>query len=662
MATDQSVPIEEPGLSPAGGKVLVWVNSQTYGRVPMYVDPSISPARTLEIFTRHMVPLLQQERESTANRAALENAQISIPFTKATIPGQNLIGLGHGLNRWIAEPVKQLFNTITGNEAAEAQRKERFARGEEVYSRLAKQSFPARSGDFTGQMLPAVAASLVAPAAAPQLTAALNSRLIPSILNAGTQGGIIGAIPEPGAGGSRAENAIENAGMAALFQAPFATLGSIAAGPKNMLSAPQREAVEAMQRVPGYKPLPSQLTGNPNLAKLERVLGYFPFSAGKMEERVGGNRAAISGELSRILQMPEGTTYPTAAALFEAQRASTKVLNAVEKSGIVLKVSDEAKQRLAMVRDEALQQNTPPTKTISTINKFLGDASPELRPEIANMGSEWARDQAVRQLGLAAFQPRGKNVGAFAGGTPMRSINSVLSDFSQWSHNGDYLAGAAKSVLQEDIVGALNAAVPDARNILKMPPYELRGGNVVPTTPIPLGDAYQQARWNYGALETARPAIDPATGLVSPPKLAQSLSSGRDVYGFGESSNPRLVEMGDLARNTRGTPPPPEAGSQTASNLAWQRALGTMGAAGSGLAGYLLKGGGLEAPTLSQAGAGIAASTLPFIAANYGAKAYLSPAVARWAQEGIPTFADLLQWAEPVIAAGVQGGAAGATR
>ena len=55
-------------------------------------------------------------------------------------------------------------------------------------------------------------------------------------------------------------------------------------------------------------------------------------------------------------------------------------------------------------------------------------------------------------------------------------------------------------------------------------------------------------------------------------------------------------------------------------------------------------------------------ATMPFLAANYGTKAYLSPTMSRWASQGFPTLQEIMEQAAPTVGAGVQGLSAGVTQ
>ena len=549
------IPTAAPDVSPAGGKVLVYINSKRFGRVPMYVSPLLSPEEIAQTFNDHIAPQLAQETESKANAAALENANIPIPGTKTSIPGANLIGLGHGLDRWIVQPAKQLANWATDDTQAETQRQAQQQAGEQAFERLASQSRAAKVGDFAGQFLPAATAGMVVPALAPEFTAAMATRALPGIANAMVQGGAINAIPDPGPRGSRVQNAIEGAGFSGAFQAPFSIAGAIGAGPRNYLTPPQLAAVQRSEtQIPGYNPTPYQRTGNPSLRIAERFQGFIPFSAGQMGERTAGNQAAISKKIASIIpDMPAGTTFPTVEELKKAQDATVRVFRQAEGSGAEVVLSPEAKASLAQIRDEAISANTPDTNTVRTLNKFIGDASATLRPELEQLGPA-AQAEALRQLGVSAFMPASqaaRRSSIWSTGAPIKSVQSVLSDLSQWSNSGVHEAGKAKAVIEDSLTQALNGVEPG------------------------LGDAHAAARRAYGAIEAVRAGVDPATGVVSMPKLAQELSGGRDVYGFGSSSNPLLEDIADVTRTVRGMPQPPPENSATAGNLAVGRRSGS---------------------------------------------------------------------------------------
>jgi len=413
------------------------------------------------------------------------------------------------------------------------------------------------------------------------------------------------------------------------MQAPFSVAQKVAQGPANVLTAPQQAAVEDMQAIPGNKPLPSQLTGNPTLQNVEKVAAYFPFSGGQLAERVAGNRQSLATQALDIMGAPQGSQFGTPDVLKAIKDQATGVMNKVAESGIPVQLGDDHIAALNQIRSTALGTNSPNPKLIGTINKLIGDGSAELNPDIAALGPQ-AQEQAIATLGKAAFGPPTTQP-KYANGLPMPFFQSVQSDMSDLSSKGQYLAGKVNGVLDD----AAQQSLPGT-----------------------LGTDLQNARQQYGALKVAEGAFDPATGNLDPRALTSSLSNaGPDVARYLDSSNPRLNALADLANSARGMPPAPAAGSDTAQKLAWQHWLGTLGELGAagaaGVAGHMVSGGDLAATA--------AGGMLPFLLANYGTKAYLSPAFANYVQQGIPTLGALAQSIGPAVGAAVPGLAAAST-
>lgn len=604
---------------PAGMRTL---NVDTaYGRKTVYVPLSMSPDEALAAVRQHIIPKLEAARQDVLEGATKRNAaQADLPIFlpgigPVTIPGKYVIAAGEGFNS-LVQGTKQLLGASgakdqDAQEAAAAQQMQRFY-----------DVFPeAKAGYVAGQAAPIAAVSAaVTPAAA-------IATPLRALINAGVQGGVASGIPYVPPGGSRAANMAEGARNALLMQAPFSILGKAAQGPKNVLTGPQAAAVEDMTSIPGVSPLPSQLTGNPSLANVEKVAAYFPFSGGQIAERTAANRQAVSAQVLKTLGAPEGTQYGTPDVLSKIKSDATKVMRAVEESGVPVQLAPDKVAALDAIRTAELRTNSPNAKLIGTINKLIGDGSAELRPEIASLGPD-AQAQAIAAMGKDAFQGV-KGPPRFSDGLPMDFFQSVQSDLSELSSSGVHLAGKANQVLTDAAVESL---------------------------PGTMGADLQNARQQYGALKVAESAFDPATGNVDVRKLTGNLSNaGPDVARYLDSSNPRLIDLANTANAARGMPPVPAAGSDTAQKLAWQHWLGTigeLGAAGAaGLAGHMVSGGDLAA----TAGAGI----LPFLFANYGTKAYLSPAFARYVQGGIPTLGQIAQGIQPAVSATEAGLAAG---
>lgn len=620
-------------IAPPGGKVAVHVKTP-YGNQVVYVPQGMQQEDIISAINSQVIPHLAQQQNENTQKAAWQNAAIPIdtPFGRITVPpeiGSQIIGWGHGTSTFL----NGIRQAVLGRDP---QQDAEIAAGNKAFAPLAQQSLGARIADVGGQAAPWVAASSAFPALAPEAAAAATATPAASMANAGLQSALQGATQYVPPGGSRIANTVDAAKQGLLFQAPFSAAQKVAAGPKNVLSAPQQQAVEDMSSIPGYKPLPSQITGNPTLGNVEQLMGYFPFSGPQIAERNATNRAAINQPILEAIGAPEGTQFGTQDVLAKIKKGALDTINEAKAVTTPVQISPDGQSTLKAIRDAALNTNTPPTKTISTLNKIVGDASDQLVPALSNV-SDTVRDMAVRKYGLGAFQSihlpgeMAPSASTFANGIPMPYAQSIVSDLSDWAQKGDPFAGQANTILRNEIGNSLG---PD------------------------LGPRYTEANQIYSALTTSESAIDPATGLVNPRSLSANLSnSGGNVLAYGESSNPRLEQLADLANSARGTPPPPAEGSPTAQRMAWMKFLGLIpegaAAAGGAYATHAATGGDLA---LSALAAGV-----PFAAANYATKAYLSPAFAQWAQQGIPTLGQLASSLAPIGGAVVPAVAAATT-
>lgn len=588
-----------------------------FGRQTAYVPMSMSPEDAYAAIQQRIMPQLAQQHFERSKKAALENAasndvQVYVPLLggNITVPGRYVTAAGHGFNDLI-QGVKQW---ITGGSPAQDTAQ---AEGERAMAPLYAAAPSAKAARVFGTAAPLAAASLaLTPAAAVATPAA-------SLGNAAVQGAISAALPYVPPGGSRSANALSGFATGAAVQSPFSALQKIAMGPTTSLTIPELAAVRDAQAIPGVNPLPSQLTGNPALSNAERVMGYFPFSSGKIAARTAGNQTAANAEILRILGAPEGTQYGTQSILAAMKKSATDVMDQVANSGAPVIISADKAASLDAIRTQALNANTPNTALAKTIDKLIGRRG-EIDPNTVVGGRTFGSLPPAQQ---ATLGPQLAATGAVPPlhpeGIPPDFFKSVQSDLSRWSADKDYLAGQANKVLTEAAVESL---------------------------PGELGVRLVDARQRYGALMTADSAFDPTTGNVNLGTLARNLSTGGpDVMRYGESSNPRLLEMADVATAGRGMPAPPAMGSPTAANLTMQKLMGLVmeGGAGAGaaLGLHTASGGGMTPEAL---GAGALGALIPFLAANYGTKAYLSPAIAKYVQEGIPSLAEIMERFAPL--------------
>ena len=630
MAQYSDVPLSTVDVAPQGqtvppgGKIAIHLKTP-YGPQTVYVPAGMPQEDIISAVNQQILPQLQQQQIENSKQAAWRNSAIPIdtPFGRITVPpeiGSQIIGYGHGTSTFL----NGLRQTVMGRDP---QQDAEMAAGNKAFAPLAQQSLGARIADVAGQSAIPIAASLAFPALAPEAAAAATSTPAASLANAGLQAGAQGAVQYVPPGGSRVTNTVDAVKQGLLFQAPFSAAQKFAMGPKNVLTPPQQAAVQDAASIEGYKPLPSQLTGNPSLSNVEQLMGYFPFSGPQIAERNAANRTAINTAALKALGAPEGAQYGTPDVLLGLKKQATDVMDAVEAAGHPIQISPDNAAALRQIRGVAVNANTPNTNLAGTIDRLIG-SDPKLSPDVASTPPA-LQAKYIESLGPAAYvqdiAPKYPN------GIPADYFKTVQSDLSNWAKGGDYLSGQANSLLTESAIESL---------------------------PGDLGTQLQQARQQYGGLMTADSAFNPATGDVNMRTLTQSLgNAGQDVAHYGESSNPILENLADLANTTRGVPPPPAEGSPTAQRMAWMKFLGLIpegaAAGGAAYATHAATGGDLGLSALS--------AMLPFAAANYGTKAYLSPAFAQWAQHGVPTLGDIAAGLAPIGGAVVPAVAAATT-
>lgn len=550
----------------------------------------------------------------------LSNTQdFSLPFNfmgvPLAIPGAAVVGAGDAFNK-LVQGARQAWDDVTGNKADAAVQDAQQSTSDAQMRKLYGASPAARAGAFVGEAAPL--AGIAALTGQPELVAGPLRALAYS---AGI-GGALSALPYTPPGQSTRSNVLQGAVSGALFQLPFSTLGALARPVKSVLTGPQQRAVEDAEFIPGYQPLPSQVTGSPTLANVEKVISYLPFGGGQMAARNAANNAARNEAVLEVLGAPQGTQFGTQQVLGSLKDQATDVLDSVRENGAPVQILGTPQEaRLQAIRDQASRANTPSRPLIGTLDKILGRPG-SLLPGLASWGAA-ARQQAIDQLGPAAYV--GGSPSAFANGIPQDIFSSIQSDLSDMSKG----AGNASSDAAR-LAGSANAVLDDAQ-------AASQPGNV--------GADYQLARQRYGALMAAAPAFDQA-GNVSLPMLTQQLKFGPDIIHFGETSNPLKAKLADIANIGRAIPGPPAAGSDTAQKIAWQKWISAL--AEAGVAGAAALGGHLVGPG-AIAGAIGGGAALP-IAASLGARAYLSPAFMRYVRQGLPTLADIAQIGAPFSA------------
>lgn len=597
------------------GMRMVTVNSPL-GTHTAYVPMSMSPEDAYAAVQEFVIPQIKAQQAKAAQSAAESNASqndvLGIPGS-----GKYVTAAGQGFNDLI-QGVKQMAGFGGPEQDAD------MATGQKAMAPLYASSPSAAIGRVVGGAAPVAAASLALTPAAAVATP------IASLLNAIGQGGASGALPYVPPGGSRLGNAASGAMLGGAMQTPFSMLQKLAAGPTNFLSPTQASAVSDLQNIPGYSALPSQLTGNPSLRNLERVAGFMPLSSGQMAARQASNESAVTGAGLKILGAPEGATAGTPDVLAATKKTATDVMDTVQDMGVPIQIGDDHAAALADIRDQALNANTPNKALASTIDRLIGQPG-QISPDTMVGGRRFG-DLSPDQQAALGPQLAGSTgtPPKFPDGIPPDYYQSVTSDLSSWSKDGDYLSGKANKVLQQAAIDSL---------------------------PGDLGTQLQQAKQQYGALMTADGAFN-ANGELMTHKLASALSgdSNQNVFQYGQTSNPRLSDLADLARAGRAAPQPPESGSQTASNMLWQKLMGMategVGAAGAAVGLHGAGGGGTSPGAMAAGGIG---ALLPFLLANYGTKAYLSAPVAKYAQQGIPSLADILSSLGPAGGAAVAG-------
>jgi hypothetical protein len=607
-------------IAPPPGKRADKFNTP-YGIITVYVPANMSPDDSLASFNSHVMPQLAQEREDRRDAATTESAKREdLPFIapgigKVTIPGSQVVAAGDALNN-----LKQRLKQLTGQGSAEQEKSQAYNDAE--MARLYRIHPEARIGQAVGAAAPMMALSAAAPMAAGAAGFPLAARFLAggmgpgaNIANAAVQGGGMGALQYVEPGGSTLSNIMKGAAAAAVLQTPFSAAQKFAMGPTNQLTPPQASAVADMKTIPGYQPLPSQATGNPNLALLEKVGAYIPGAAGPLSQLKTENQNAVNQSTLRILGAP-AESYGTQDVLSALKKRSTDVMNEVSKSDAKVILSPERMTELQQIRENALKGNSPNPKLIGTLNKMIDDSSSELRPEIAALGED-AQAQAIASLGMAAFKAGKPSL--HPDGMPTPFFNSVLHDLSELSKNKEHLAGATNAVL-------LNAAEESLPNMM--------------------GSRLKTARQQFEALMKADSAIDPATGNVDVRRLLGNMSQGgHDEARYGGTTNPMVEELSDFARSARGVPPPPAAGSDTANKLYLQRLFGTALAGAGGLAAG--KFGGMDAMNAILAALGT------YGVGSAATRAYLSKPALEYMQRGMPTLADIMRQGAPVGAAAV---------
>lgn len=196
---------------------------------------------------------------------------------KPEVPGVGqsmLIAAGRGTDK-LVQGVRQAYNYATGDQATLDKMASEQTENDRLYKPL-QQAHPVATG--IGEMAPAVAAGFMTGGNS-VLGGALSAGL-PSLLSYGT-----------------AEERLKRAGTDAAFGAAGAKTGQLIAKALKPAGvgaqlAPDA-AIDAASRV-GYKPLPSQVAGNPAMANFENYLARAPGSSGVMKRVNDANQSALN--------------------------------------------------------------------------------------------------------------------------------------------------------------------------------------------------------------------------------------------------------------------------------------------------------------------------------------------------------------------------------
>jgi hypothetical protein len=560
---------------------------------PVNFPDSMSPDEIAAAIQSDILPKVQQQNAAknlpqTLNVGGLDTG---IPLPKSIAAG--IVGAGHGVETLI-QGAQRGFNALTGNDQAQAELASNRQQAEQQYAPLEK-AYPTATtvGDIAGQTLPFVAGGMGAGAliakGAPEVAALIDAHpFYAAALSGAAQGGMA----YPGQGHSSGGNAALGAAGGVVGQGLGSMIGKLASGPESALTDLQKSLLAKAQDA-GFKLTPFQSTGNTSLGLLERVLSTTPFSSGMdTASRVANQGLGTAKALSTIGGTGEASAAPDVMAPLKQALSSTyEQLKAYPGT---VTVDDELASKLSDIRAQEALKPAPDGPLMNVLNSLLGH-----QPRGIEAWSPAAQVQA-QQAVIASSK--------YGGQLSTPAFQAVRSELSDIASKGGSVGNAA---------GNSAAALDDALG-RSMPPD--------------VAAQWTDVRQKWAALKTIEPAITP-DGQVDTKKLFSIIKQRNpNQILYGESSNPQIQTLGNLATMAKGLPQPPSTSGT--SELGFMRKLLTnptsIGLETAGLlgGGSELAGGG---PLLSGA-----AAIAPFLLPLLAGKGYYSKTAADWARQGIP--------------------------
>lgn len=344
-----------------------------------------------------------------------------------------------GLNATVA--AKELMGRDTRPELdAIAQQDAAQSEDARVYAGLRKQ-FPLASG--LGEALPALAI--------PAGQATMGARVMAPALGFGAMGAAKYGSPK-----ERAVAGVANAGVGALGGVAGELLGSAISPAASRLTGAQQDALATAAGKIGVQPLPSQMTGNPNLARIEDFLSRVQGGAGVMQDFQAGNKAAVNRYSAKAMgENTDAITKDVFAAADDRIGAGLDDLRSKTNMPVVQPVFDAI-----TASEKMLQTGLGKVAGKDEAVALLGELKDRLYSTKALSGAEY--QSIASDLKTAARETKNQTIAA-----ALSHVRKAMDDVAQgpnapqWKQlNSEY--AAMKSLMKP---GAVNEATGDVNPV-----------------------------------------------------------------------------------------------------------------------------------------------------------------------------------------------------
>lgn len=436
-----------------------------------------------------------------------KNAALSLPGNKSTVnpltvaAGTTLVGAGRSLDK-VREGTKQALTAgnVIARELVGADTKaplqklaqqEQFQKEQDATYLPLQQQHPFLTG--VGETLPTIATPMG------QETAA--ARIFAPAIGFGTL--------EAAKYGSPAQRGIAGAkgfALGALGGSVGEIANSVISPAASSLTAPQLSALTTAASKIGVKPLPSQMTGNANLARIEDMLARVPGGAGVMQDFAQGNRQAVNQYASTA--MGENTPAIT-KDVFAAAKARQGLERDALRQGAAMPVTADVFNAIDAARvmlSRGLKEVDGKSEALSLLSG--------LKNRLYNS----------KQLSGEDLQAITSDLKTAARGTDNQTIAAAYKKVQEAMDTASTIDKAALAKSNREIASRKTLQMPGVTN-------EVTGD----VSPVVLGN-----RWGTQFGESAKTGkIDgPLADIVDYGKAMPPMRAGSPTFERGASANP----------------------------------------------------------------------------------------------------------------------------